>query len=373
MWRVYLSFLGIIVLSLLIIAKAVYIQRFQGAYWKSLSDSLHLEYRDLDADRETIYNEDGSMLSTSIPFFDIHIDFGADGLREKNGKRFKDNLDSLSIGLSNVFTDANQVAYKKELQFGYNNEDRYYMLHKRVSFEQYQSLKKLPLIRQGRNKSGFIIEDREKRLTPFGLLANRTIGLSREYMDSDGKLVQKNVGLEKTYDSLLRGVSGKRLVRRISGGAFVPIEGSEIEPENGKDVITTIDVNVQDIAETALMRMMIQNEALEGCAVIMDVHTGKIKGMANLGLMPDGSYFEQDNYALKTSEPGSIIKLVTLLSVLEDKYAKISDMIEINGGEWILNGRKIEDAEKSPKNIETIKEAFQHSSNVAMSKLAYFK
>lgn len=372
LWRVYLGFLGTVVLGLLVIGKAVYIQRFQGTYWKSLSDSLHLEYRELDADRGTIFSEDGSMLSTSIPFFDIHVDFGADGLREKDGRRFKENLDSLSIGLSALFADASPALYKKELQRAYQNNDRYYFLQKKVSFEQYQKLRRLPLVRQGRNKSGFIIEDREKRLTPFGLLANRTIGLARDYRDSSGKQVYKNVGLEKTYDSMLRGVSGKRLVRRISGGAYVPIEGSEIEPENGKDLVTTLDVNVQDIAETALMRMMIQNEALDGCAIVMDVQTGKIKGMANLGLMPDGSYFEVDNYALKTSEPGSTIKLVTLLSVLEDKHATISDLVEINGGEWMLNGRKIEDAERSPKNLLTVKEAFEHSSNVAMSKLAYY-
>ncbi|MFT3702686.1 MAG: penicillin-binding protein [Agriterribacter sp.] len=371
LWRVSLCFLGVVMLSLFVIGKAFYIQQVQGAYWRSLSDSLHLEYRALDADRGTIYSEDGSMLSTSIPFFDIHIDFLADGLREKEGKRFKENIDSLAIGLNSIFKDQPAAAYKKQLQIGYNKKDRYFQLKKNVSFEQYQALRKVPLVRQGRNKSGFIIEDSEKRLTPFGLLANRTIGLSREYIDNNKKVVTQNVGLEKTYDSLLRGVSGKRLVRRISGGAFVPIEGSEIEPENGKDIVTTLDVNAQDITQTALMRMMIANEALEGSAIVMEVATGKIKAIANLGLMPDGSYFEQDNYALKTSEPGSTIKLITLLSVLEDKYVTISDMVDINNGVWMLNGRKIQDAERSPKSVMTVKECFEHSSNVAMAKLAY--
>lgn len=371
LWRVYLCFLGVVLLSVFVIGKAFYIQQVQGAYWKSLSDSLHLEYRTLDADRGTIYSEDGSMLSTSIPFFDIHIDFLADGLREKEGKRFKENLDSLSTGLAVIFKDQNAAAYKKQLQASYKKKDRYFLLRKKVSFEQYQALRKLPLVRQGRNKSGFIVEDMEKRLTPFGLLANRTIGLSRSYTDGNRQVVTQNVGLEKTYDSLLRGISGKRLVRRISGGAFVPVEGSEIEPENGKDIVTTLDVNIQDITQTALMRMMTSNEALEGCAIVMEVATGKIKAMANLGRMPDGSYFEQDNYALKTSEPGSTIKLITLMAVLEDKYVTTSDMIEINGGSWMLNGRHIRDAEKSPKSLMTIKESFEHSSNVAMAKLAY--
>lgn len=371
LWRVSLCFLGIVTIAIFVIGKAFYIQQFQGDYWRGLSDSLHLEYRTIEADRGTIFSEDGSMLSSSIPFFDIRIDFLADGLREKSGKRFVENLDSLSIGLASIFKDQSAAAYKKQLQAGYNRKDRYFLLKKRVSFQQYQALRNLPLVRQGRNKSGFIVESMEKRLTPLGLLANRTIGLARTYTDGNRQVVTQNVGLEKTYDSLLRGVSGKRLVRRISGGAFIPVEGSEIEPENGKDVVTTLDVNIQDITQTALMRMMVANEAVEGCAIVMEVKTGKIKAMANLGLMPDGTYFEKDNYALKTSEPGSTIKLVTLLAALEDKHVSTEDMIEINGGTWVLNGRTIRDAERSPKSLMTIKESFEHSSNVAMAKLAH--
>ncbi len=371
LWRVNLCFLGILLLCAFIVGKAFYIQQVQGTYWRGLSDSLHLEYRTLDADRGTIYSEDGSMLSTSIPFFDIRIDFLADGLREKGGKRFTDNLDSLSIGLAAVFQDKSAAQYKKLLQTAYNKKERYFLLKKRISFEQYKQLRQLPLVRQGRNKSGFVAEDTERRLTPFGLLANRTIGLSRSYTDGNREVVTQNVGLEKTYDSLLRGVSGKRLVRRISGGAFVPVEGAEVEPENGKDIVTTIDVNIQDIAQTALMRMMVNNKALEGCAIVMEVATGKVKAIANLGMLKDSSYYEQDNYAVRTAEPGSTIKLITLMAALEDKHVTIDDMIEINNGAWVLKGRTIRDSERSPKSYMTIKEAFGNSSNVAMAKLAY--
>jgi cell division protein FtsI (penicillin-binding protein 3) len=195
LWRVYLIFLGIVVFSVGIIGKAVYIQQAEGSYWKNMSDSLHLEYRELDAERGTIYSEDGAMLSTSIPYFDIRIDFAAEGLREKEGKRFKENLDSLSIYLARLFGDQSVIAYKKELQAAYRNKERYYLLQKNISFREYQSVRNFPLVRLGRNKSGFIFEDKEKRLTPFGLLANRTIGLSREYVGTDGKMVNKNVGL----------------------------------------------------------------------------------------------------------------------------------------------------------------------------------
>lgn len=374
LWRVYLIFLGIVVFSIIVLGKAIYIQTAEGAYWKSLSDSLHLEYREMDADRGTIYSEDGSMLSTSIPFFDVHIDFGADGLREKNGKRFKENLDSLSYRLAALFGDQRSKDYKKELQAAFNKKERYYLLKKNISFREYQVMRSFPMIRSGRNKSGFIFEDREKRLTPFGLLANRTIGLSREYVGGDGKMVNKNVGLEKTYDSLLRGVTGKRLVRRISGGAFVPIEGSEIEPINGKDLLTTLDVNIQDIAQQALMKMMIGNECEYGTCIVMEVKTGKIKAIANLGRQPDGSYSEDFNYAITKSEPGSTFKLVTLLSVLEDKYTTLDQNVNLEGGVWKVAGRTVYDSEKHGRTQVTVKQAFELSSNVGMAKLvtAYY-
>jgi cell division protein FtsI (penicillin-binding protein 3) len=374
LWRVYLIFLGIVVFSLFILGKAVYIQTAEGEYWKGLSDSLHLEYREMDADRGTIYSEDGSMLSTSIPFFDVRIDFGADGLREKNGRRFKENIDSLSLQLAAMFGDKPAPAYKKELTEAFREKERYYLLKKNITFRQYQSMREFPLVRSGRNKSGFIFEDREKRLTPFGLLANRTIGLSREYVGADGKLVNKNVGLEMTYDSLLRGVTGKRLVRRIAGGAFVPIEGSEIEPENGKDILTTIDVNIQDIAQQALMKMMVENECAHGTCIVMEVKTGKVKAIANLGRQPDGSYYEDFNYAIAKSEPGSTFKLITLLSVLEDKYTSLEKPINLEGGVWKTAGRTVYDSEKHGRTQVTVKQAFELSSNVGMAKLvtAYY-
>jgi cell division protein FtsI (penicillin-binding protein 3) len=374
LWRVYLIFLGIVVFSIAIIGKAVFIQTAEGEYWKGLSDSLHLEYRELDADRGTIYSEDGSMLSTSIPFFDVRVDLMADGLREKNGRRFRENLDSLSQQVSALFGDKTAAAYKRELSDAYRKKDRYYLLRKNISFRAYQTMRDFPLIRSGRNKSGFIFEDKEKRLMPFGLLANRTIGLSREYIDEKGRVVSKNVGLEKTYDTLLKGVTGKRLVRRIAGGAYVPIEGSEIEPENGKDIITTLDVNIQDIAHQALMKMMVENECEHGTCIVMEVATGKIKAMANLGRQKDGSYYEDFNYAITKSEPGSTFKLVTLLSVLEDKYTQLESPVNLEGGVWKTAGRTVYDSEKHGRTQVTVKQAFELSSNVGMAKLvtAYY-
>jgi cell division protein FtsI (penicillin-binding protein 3) len=369
LWRVYLSFLGIVVFGIVIIGRAVFIQQAQGPYWIAQAKEQQQRFVEIDAQRGTIFSEDGRMLSTSIPYFDVYIDFMAEGLREKEGRRFKDHLDSLSYGLSVLFRDKSSDAYRQELKNGYKKKTRYYLLKRNITFQQYKKLRSLPLVRQGKDKSGFIAEVKDKRLNPFGLLANRTIGLSREYIDSDGKIKNTNVGLENTYDSLLRGESGKRLMQRIAAGVFVPVDGSEIEPQNGKSIITTIDVNIQDIAENALLRVMTENECTNGTAIVMEVSTGKVKAIANLGRKPDGSYWENLNYAIQATEPGSTFKLATMLSLLEDNRIRLTDNVDLEKGQWKVNGRTVYDSEYHGLNEVTVKEAFMHSSNVGMAKL----
>ena len=327
-----------------------------------MSDSLHLKYMPVNAERGSIYSEDGNMLSTSIPVFDIYIDFAAEGLRENNGKRFYNNIDSLSISLANLFNDATAASYKKRLRLAYKSRHRYYPLKKKISFEQYKQLRNFSLVREGRNKSGFIVDVRDNRVNPYILLANRTIGLSR----GD---TSKNVGLERSYDSLLKGQTGQRLMRYIAG-VYVPVDGAEIEPENGKDIITTIDTYMQDVAENALLKMMITNNSLHGTCIVMETQTGKIKAIANLGKRPDGSYLEDYNYGIgKKTEPGSIFKLATLLSLLEDKYVDTNTIVDCEGGQKSFYGLRIRDSHLGTKSI-TVKEAFARSSNVAFAKLA---
>ena len=370
--RVYMSFICIVLFGVLVLAKTFYIQRVQGNYWRSMSDSLHQRIESLDAERGTIFSEDGQMLSTSIPTFDIYIDVLADGLQEKNVKRFKENIDSFSLALADYFGDKPAASYKRDLQNAYRKKDRYYPLKKKLSFEDYKTFRQFPLVKFGRNKSGVIVEVNSKRLMPFGLLANRTIGLSRDFVASNGKVKKTNVGLEKSYDTLLNGQKGERLVRFIAGGTAVPVEGYQIEPENGKDVFTTLDVNMQDITETALMKMMLECEGQYGTAIVMETKTGKIKAIANLGRQKDGSYWEDDNYALRVTEPGSTIKLVTLLSVLEEGSSEPDDKVEVgSAGQMIVGPRNVNDAERSPRPVLSVKECFAHSSNVGMSKLAY--
>jgi Cell division protein FtsI/penicillin-binding protein 2 len=352
-----------VLFGVIILVKVFILQNVEGAYWRGMADSLHTSYVSLDAERGTIYSEEGRMLSTSIPYFDLRIDFAADGLRAKDGKVFTDNVDSLSIRLSQLFGDRTAREYKQLLREGYKSKDRYFLLKRDVPFNQYREVRRFPMFRLGANKGGLIAETKNKRINPFKLLANRTIGLARQNA--------QNVGLERTYDDYLKGVTGKRLMRRIAGGTFVPVEGYDIEPENGRDIITTLDVNMQDIVETALMNMMEKNEAEFGSCILMEVKTGKIKAIANLGRQPDGSYWEDMNHALQVGEPGSTFKLATMIAVLEDRFTTMNGMVDLNYGRWQVGRRTVYDSEPHHRTNVTIKQAFELSSNVGMAKLAY--
>ncbi|MCA6452664.1 MAG: penicillin-binding protein 2, partial [Chitinophagaceae bacterium] len=362
LWRVYLSYILVVLACVAIFGKAIYIQQVQGSHWRSMSDSLHQKLDEIEAERGTIYSEDGQMLSTSIPQFDLYIDFRVDALREKNGRLFRENLDSLSESLAGLFKDMSAGEYKALLKEGYKNEEGYFPLKKKISFREYEQLRHFPLFKLGRYKSGLIAQEKTIRLNPYQMLAFRTIGLARD---------SNKVGLEMTYDSILRGRNGKQFVRRIAGGVNVPVDDTyEIEPETGKDIVSTIDVFIQDVTENALMKMMVKNEAQTGCAIVMEVKTGKIKAIANLGKRSDGSYWEDFNYAISPTEPGSTFKLATMLALLEDKKVSLNQMITLEHGAWKIAGQTVYDSEVHKENDVTVQHAFELSSNVAMAKMA---
>ena len=370
LWRSYLIYIAMLIFGISIFGNAFYIQRIEGKYWKSLSDSLHLEYREIDAERGTIYSEDGRMLSSSVPYFDVYLDFGSEGVQENNGEVLRKSIDSLAIHLSEILGSKSSEEYKNLLWTVFNNKNRYYQLHKNIDFKQYQRLKATEYLKEYKNKNGFIFIEKEKRVAPYGILARRTIGLSREYMDSARNLVNKNVGLELTYDSLLKGNTGKRLMRRVAGKTYIPVEGLEIAPTNGKDIVTTIDVTIQGIAENALLKMLEKKGATYGTCIVMEVSTGKIKAIANLGRESNGNYGENSNYAVIRSEPGSTFKLVTMLAALEDQYINLDTKVNLEGGRWPFNGETVIDSDPHSSSEVNYKQAFELSSNVAMAKLA---
>jgi cell division protein FtsI (penicillin-binding protein 3) len=345
------------VFGLMILYKGATIIFREGAELKSMADSLHTKIDVIQPERGSIFSEDGSLLATSIPQFDLRIDFKA-----INKDTFNKYIETLSKELAFTLKDYTWMDYKEILSKEYAAGNRYFLLKKKATYEQYMIVRKLQPFVKGQNKGGFIAESNTKRVNPYGLLANRVIGLWRKNAE--------NVGIEREFDKYLQGSQGQRIVRCIAGGTWIPLDGSEIDPENGKDVITTLDVNIQDVAENALQKTLEKEEAAFGTCIVMEVKTGKIKAIANLGRQEDGSYYEDFNYALKKLEPGSTFKLVSLISLFRDNLIKIDNTVNCQGGSARIGPYTINDSHHG-LGVLTIKEAFAQSSNVAFAKLIF--
>ncbi len=354
-FRVYLSFTGIVVLALAIIVKAVAIQVKEGDALRAQAEKAHTKKETLFPERGNIYSEDGTLLSSTIPQFDLRVDFKA-----INKDTFRYYVDTLAECMASLFNDAGREEYKRQLKNAFRKGERYWLLKKNAPYYQYQAARNFPIFNKGRNAGGFIAEPRSRRVNPYGILAYRTIGLWRENSE--------NIGLEQKYDSILRGKEGTRIVRKTTGATWVPVQGSEIEPENGKDIITTIDINIQDITEHALLESLTQFKAQYGTAIVMEVKTGKIRAMANLGRQADGSYWEDFNYALIPSEPGSTFKLMSLFALIDDGFVTINDVVNVQGGVATFGRQRVVDDHRGLGDV-SIKTAFAQSSNVAFAKL----
>ena len=356
-FRVYVAFTCICLLGLAIVIKAAMIQVKEGPALKKMAEEMYTRNASLPSERGNIYTEDGQLLCSSIPQFDVHIDFSV-----MSEKLFNENVDSLSKCLAGLFHDASPEAYKAMLEEEYKDGDRYFLLRKNLAYYDYQAVRSFPIFNKGKAYGGFIEDPREKRINPYGMLAYRTIGLWREN--------SQTIGLEATYDSLLKGEDGSRVEQRATGNVWVPMEGSEVEAENGKDLVTTLDVSIQDVSEHALLSVLQQYECLYGTAVVMEVATGKIRALVNLGRQNDGSYWEDLNYALMPTEPGSTFKVNTLLALLNDKLIKVDDDIDAEGGAIRFGNRVMKDSHLGIGKVPIWK-AYAESSNAAMAKLAY--
>ena len=356
-FRVYITFLAMCLFGMMIMYKGLVIQFKEGNELRAQADSMHTKIEVIQPERGNIFSEDGSLLSSSIPEFDLHVDFTA--IKKDTFNKY---IESLSVNIAAILKDKSAVDYKEILSNEFKNKNKYFLLKKKASYAQYLELKKVEPFKKGMNKGGFISEAKTKRINPFGLLANRIVGLWRKNA--------QNVGIEREFNNDLSGMQGQRVVRKIAGGTWMPIDGSEIDPENGRDVITTLDVNIQDVAENALKNQLEKEEATFGTCIVMEVKTGKIKAMANLGRQNDGSYYEDFNYALKRIEPGSTFKLVSLISLMRDKLIKTSDMVNCQGGKTQIGPYTISDSHAG-LGVLTIKDAFAHSSNVAFAKLIH--
>ena len=360
LFRIYLigglcSLFGVAVLG-----KVYHIQTYKQGYWKSLADSLTTNYFDVKAERGNIYSADDKLLATSVPYFELHIDFASKAM---TNEIFKKNVDSLAFYMWKNFNKNTVQGYKEQLIKARKQKKRYYPLCANADYSLLKEIKKWPLFREGKFKGGLIVETHQERRNPYGHLAQRTIGLIRDNA--------QDIGLEEASDSLLKGVNGKVLKQKIAGGEWVPIKGAgQIEPKNGYDIITTIDLGLQDITESTLMQAVTEYQADFGCAILMEVKTGAIKAIANLGKIKDATYSENYNYAIGLSnEPGSVFKIAGYLALFDDGFIKLTDSINSNHASAVFAGQLLtDDGHNSQYSFLTPGKALAISSNVAIAK-----
>ncbi len=338
------------------------IQVEEGDKWREKAQTINFQYREVPATRGNIYAGDGSLLATSLPFYRVALD---PTMAKK--ALFDSGIDSLANNLSAYYRDKSAKAYKRMIMDARLEKKRYIVLNRRqVGYQDMQKMAEWPIFREGRLGGGVLFEKVEKRYRPFNSLASRTVGFVNE--DEYG------AGIEYSFNEYLKGRDGKALFQRIAGGSWKPVfDAEDIKPEDGFDVITTLDVNIQDVAETALLRQLEDRDAAFGSVIVMEVKTGKIKAIANLQKNKNGlGYGENYNFAIGdqgNTEPGSTFKLFSMLALLEENKVSLEEKIETGNGAHRFYNQVMRDAKNGGYGTITIREAFEKSSNVAISKL----
>ncbi len=359
--RIYLIYFLLMVVALAIPARIIYIQSALGEELKATSEARILQYQDIEENRGSIYAADGSLLSTSVPVFEIRLDMSPVVVPDEV---FFGSVDSLSRNLARLFRDKPASHYRQVLTQARKEGDRYFLLKKNVTYPQYKQLRTFPILRKGRFGGGMITIPGQVRQKPFELLASRTIGFQRDSI---------RVGLEGAYHDELEGICGRRLMRRIANNVWVPVnEENEIEPQDGNDIVTSIDIHIQDVAEHSLMQHLLAHDADHGCAVLMEVETGFVVAIANLERVDTGRYEERYNYAIgESSDPGSTFKLPVLMVAIEDGVVRLSDSVDTEGGQKRFYSQVMRDSRIGGYGTITLQRAFEVSSNVAISKVIH--
>ena len=362
-YRIYIVAFILFLIALAIIVKLTNIQWVHGEHYRKLAKQNTIKTFVVPANKGSIYSSDGSLLAISIPEYTIA--FNATIPSDKN---FNEKVDSLSTSLSKLFGKS-KAHYYALLTKSKHLKKRYVVIQNNVNYSNYMLVKKMPLFKLGSYKSGLIADLHTIRAYPLGNIAQRTIG----YTSIDNKGNSISVGIEGSYDNYLNGKDGKILKQKIAHGQYKPIrDENEIEPIEGYDVVSTIDVYIQDIAHHALLETLKKFDAEHGCVIVMETKTGYIKAIANLGKGTDSKYYEQLNYAVREKgEPGSTFKLVDMIALLEDKKVDTSKVYDRNGGLITFFGKDVVDSHRDGPQRISLAKGFEISSNTVLVKAVY--
>jgi len=362
-YRIYLVAFIIFMMALAIAIKLTNIQWVEGDYYRKLAKDRTVKNFVIPANKGNIYSADGSLLATSIPNYEIRFDAIA-----PKSEAFEKNVKSLADSLSLLLKKPSGF-YLNELRKARANKNRYYLIARNLSYTEFVKIKGFPLFELGPYKGGIIVEQETVREHPIGEIAERTIGYERK--NPDGTASGK--GIEWAYRKYLDGKDGKILKQKIAKGQWKPIsDANEIDPQDGYDVLSTIDVYIQDIAHHALLKQLELYQADHGCVVVMETKTGKVKAISNLGRDTKGSYYETTNYAYSEShEPGSTFKLVDLMILLEDKKIDTSAVFNTYGGVVKYSGKSVRDSHDGGYGKISLARGFEVSSNTVMVQAVY--
>lgn len=367
--RVRTVFLVCVLFALAIGYRILHIQYVDGAEWRAKYNSF--SKKEIKATRGNIYADDGSLLATSLPMYRLGFDPSV-ALKDKKLKKiFKEGVDSLAFLLAKKFGNYPKAYYKNLLIDAQQEKKQFIYLSRGFSLTYRDQLEmmKWPIFREGKNKGGVIFEKTYRRYRPFKELAFRTVGFVNE--DNFG------AGLESSFNQMLAGTNGQATYQQLAGGISRPIfDGTEIRPVDGYDVYSTLNVNIQDVAEASLLRALRNYDAKFGCVIVMEVQTGEIKAMANLGRASknpgDTNFLEKYNYAVGMKHyPGSTFKLASYMALLEDGKIEPSTVVNCSPGYWTPVKQRIVEAHNHDYGRLTVKDAFAKSSNVAVSRLVY--
>ena len=359
--RVYLSFGLIVLFAVAVLVRLGDVQFVEGHKWRAMADSLSTKYINVEAARGNIYSVDGSLLATSIPEYELRMDMLAGGIQDDD--LFNAKVDSLALRLSQFFKDKSPKEYSRYLRVARRDSARYLLIKRKVGYQELKTIRTFPLYNVGKYTGGLIAVQQNKRIRPFKYLAARTIGYKNEN-------VSNGVGLEGAYGEYINGESGRRLVQRISGGVWVPInDEAEVAPKEGADIISTIDINMQDLAQKALEKQLKISDADHGTVILMEVNSGEVRAVANYTRVKEGVYEEKFNYAVGGSQdPGSTFKLASYMALLEDEKVDTNTLVATGDGYYRIPGHTIKDSHGGIGTV-TVMKAFEESANTAVAKL----
>ncbi len=349
------------VFAVLVLIQLVHIQVVEGDKYRKKAEKRVFKTFDIPANRGNLYDSKGNLLATSVPKYDVRFD----AVTVKD-RLFKKHVDSLSLSLASEFGKPASY-YTKMLRKARSHKNRYLLIQRNMGYSQYMRVRNFPLFRLGANRGGLIVEQRTIREHPIGKIAERTVGYERK--DEQGYYTR--VGLEGAYGPFLRGKEGKRKKQKIAKNQWKPIgDANEVEPQDGFDVISTIDVNIQDITHHALLAQLESYDAEHGTVVVMETRTGEIKAISNLGRTASGKYYEKLNYAVgEAHEPGSTFKLMTMVAILEDNVVDSSTVVDTENGRVKFYDRTVRDSKWGGYGKISMAEAFKLSSNTAFAKI----